>query len=48
MKPIVLFTFQLTNGTTTSLYFNIDQFSVLRRRAAFSIKQLFGIELRTL
>jgi hypothetical protein len=48
MRPVVLLLFRLKDGSSLPLYFSLEQFSLLRAKAANAMKQVFGIELRAL
>ena len=48
MKPLVLLIFILSNGQKEGIYFNLEQFALLRQKTANSMRQIYGVELRAL
>jgi hypothetical protein len=48
MRPVILLVFKLKDGSKLSVYYNLEQFSLLRAKAAGAMKQIYGIELRAL
>jgi len=43
MKPMILLVYHLRNNTKVSVYYNIEQFSLLRQRVASAMRQIYGI-----
>jgi hypothetical protein len=43
MKPIILLVFRFKNNQKLSVYYNLEQFSLLRQRVAASMRQVYGI-----
>lgn len=43
MKPVVLMVFGLKNGRKVSLYFSVDQLSLLRGRVADAMRHIYGV-----
>lgn len=48
MKPVILLILGLSNGQTVKTYMTLEGFSQLRLQAAHAMRQIYGIELRTL
>jgi hypothetical protein len=48
MRPVILLVFRLKNGSSLEIYYSLEQFSLLRAKAANAMKQIYGIELRAL
>jgi hypothetical protein len=48
MKPIILIVYKMEDLSEVKVYYSIEQLSQLRHEVAESMKQVYGIELRTL
>ncbi len=48
MKPVVLLVFSLKNGEKVRVYYNVEQFTLLRQKVAHCMRQIYGVELRAL
>ena len=48
MKPVVLIVFSLKNGKKSSVYFNMEQWTVLRQKVSHCMRQIYNIEIRAL
>jgi hypothetical protein len=48
MRPVVLLVFVLKDGSRRALYYSVEQFALLRAKVANSMRQIYGVELRTL